>query len=455
MPEQQIPAEDRPSSSSSSEPAGGSLGHSPEEVRGEANGNEFVAIRNLINSNRSTTRHRPRPPVPRLPFESFIPAPMRYYPIVIPAEPTIEDLLRQAAGSAELHRVTEIKLKVISHLTSLQRIPCFIPNLRSLTLEGSIVMTLRDLGCDMTSLVYLNVSRCSLKNLDGTSGLETLEELVADHNQIEEVGPCTNLVQIKKISLKSNRITDLGSITFLALCEKLEHLDLRENFVSENPSFRHMLKENIPQLRSLNEIPFSDAAREDHTDMSSSEYQSSSSSIEGGPHPNRWEVGGIGDGAWNERHQQEVLQPFRPTSSHQERTVTLELLDDARPATADATKIKHQLTSGEPLCGTIVTKARRTRRQRTAWGESTSCSSMSSSDSSYSKDFPDRLPQKSVDLELGVIGGSAPPPNDPTGGGDEDSQSLLRAARLWRQRSLQTRESIREQDQLQRHISEG
>ena len=63
-------------------------------------------------------------------------------------------------------------------------------------------MTLRDLGCDMTSLVYLNVSRCSLKNLDGTSGLETLEELVADHNQIEEVGPCTNLVQIKKISLK-------------------------------------------------------------------------------------------------------------------------------------------------------------------------------------------------------------------------------------------------------------
>lgn len=93
MPEQQIPAEDRPSSSSSSEPAGGSLGHSPEELRGEANGNEFVAIRNLINSNRSTTRHRPRPPVPRLPFESFIPAPMRYYPIVIPAEPTIEDLL--------------------------------------------------------------------------------------------------------------------------------------------------------------------------------------------------------------------------------------------------------------------------------------------------------------------------------------------------------------------------
>lgn len=79
---------------------------------------------------------------------------------------------------------------------------------------------------------------------------------------------------------------------------------------------------------------------------------------------------------------------------------------------------------------------------------------MSSSDSSYSKDFPDRLPQKSIDLELGVIGmqnQSAGAENDPS----DDPQNLLRAARLWRQRSLQTREAIREQDRLTRNISEG
>lgn len=111
-------------------------------------------------------------------------------------------LQRQAAGTQELATVSEIKLKVISHMTSLQRIPCFIPQLRSLILEGSIVMTLRDLGCDMTFLRYLNVSRCSLKHLDGTTGLESLEELVADYNLIQEVGPCTNLINIKKISLK-------------------------------------------------------------------------------------------------------------------------------------------------------------------------------------------------------------------------------------------------------------
>ncbi|XP_035789053.1 uncharacterized protein LOC118465193 [Anopheles albimanus] len=462
MPEEEIPLDDghRPASSSSSGPRSRqpSLGDT-QDVNGGDGGGHFVAIRNMLNASRNRPVARIAPLEP-----SFVPAPQRYYPIVIPAEPTIEDLLRHAAGTQDLSTVTEIKLKVISHLTSLQRIPCFIPHLRSLILEGSIVLTLRDLGCDMTSLRYLNVSRCSLKHLDGTTGLESLEELVADYNLIEEVGPCTNLINIKKISLKGNRITDLGSVTFLALCEKLETLDLRENFVAESPSFRPMLKTNIPQLRCLNEIPFSEVGQDEETDLSSSEYRSSSSgSLEEGQRE-RWEVTGLGErphGPPAHNH-----APRRPTTASIERRVTVELRDQERPSTADPVKLKAQLTSGEPVVGSIVTKARRRRRQRTAWGESTSCSSVSSSDSSFSREFPERLPQKAVDLELGVIGmrpgqqsqqsggqsrpaGQRPsePEHDATGTPD-DPQSLLRAARLWRQRSVQTRETIREQEQL-------
>lgn len=60
--------------------------------------------------------------------------------------------------------------------------------------------------------------------------------------------------------------------------------------------------------------------------MSSSEYRSSSSSNDDDQR-GRWDVRGAGDGAWNERQ-------LRPATSHQERTVTVELLDDARPASA-------------------------------------------------------------------------------------------------------------------------
>ncbi|XP_052888195.1 uncharacterized protein LOC128296752 [Anopheles moucheti] len=455
MPEEQIPLDDyqRPASSSSSAPRSRqpSVGELQENGPPDGGGGHFVAIRNMLNA----TRNRP---VARIaPLEpSFVPAPQRYFPIVIPAEPTIEELLRQAAGTQDLATVHEIKLKVISHMTSLQRIPCFIPQLRSLILEGSIVMTLRDLGCDMTFLRYLNVSRCSLKHLDGTTGLESLEELVADYNLIEEVGPCSNLTNIKKISLKGNRITDLGSVTFLALCEKLEVLDLRENFVSEDPSFWHVLRTNIPQLRCLNETQFREVTS-DETDLSSSDYRSSSSGSIEDVQRGRW------DGMATSSNGRDDIQPpsdrvtRRPITATVERRVTLELLDQQRPSTADTVKIKAQLTSGEPVVGSVITKARRRRRQRTAWGESTSCSSVSSSDSSFSKDFPDRLPQKAVDLELGVIGVAGQgessrsahhrQPESATGT-DDDPQNLLRAARLWRQRSLQTRETIREQEQM-------
>lgn len=95
----------------------------------------------------------------------------------------------------------QIKLRVISSAISLQRLPYFLTRLRCLNLEGSILFSLRDLGCDLSNLIYLNVSRCGLRSLDGTNGLSTLFELVADSNSIDDAGACSNLPLIKKISL--------------------------------------------------------------------------------------------------------------------------------------------------------------------------------------------------------------------------------------------------------------
>lgn len=76
-----------------------------------------------------------------------------------------------------------------------------MPHLRILNLEGSMLFSLRDLGCDLSALTYLNISRCGLKSLDGTNSLPNLTEIVVDFNAVEDAGPCSNLLQIKKISL--------------------------------------------------------------------------------------------------------------------------------------------------------------------------------------------------------------------------------------------------------------
>lgn len=108
---------------------------------------------------------------------------------------------RQVTGNGDIRLVQQIKLRIISSAISLHRLPYFMPHLRVLNLEGSMLFSLRDLGCDLSNLVYLNISRCGLKSLDGTNGLSNLTELVADNNLIEDAGPCSNIPNITKISL--------------------------------------------------------------------------------------------------------------------------------------------------------------------------------------------------------------------------------------------------------------
>jgi hypothetical protein len=52
-------------------------------------------------------------------------------------------LQRQVSGNADLESVRDIRLRIISRETSLQRLAVFVPNLRELNLEGSCLGSLR------------------------------------------------------------------------------------------------------------------------------------------------------------------------------------------------------------------------------------------------------------------------------------------------------------------------
>lgn len=69
---------------------------------------------------------------------------------------------RQVTGRGDISVVDHVKLRIISSAISLQRLAYFMPQLKSLNLEGSMLFSIRDLGCDLTSLVYLNISHCGL-----------------------------------------------------------------------------------------------------------------------------------------------------------------------------------------------------------------------------------------------------------------------------------------------------
>lgn len=280
-------------------------------------------------------------------------------------------------NSVDFREVNQIKLRIISSSISLHRLPYFLPQLRILNLEGSILFSLRDLGCDLNSLTYLNVSRCGLKSIDGTNGLTNLTEFVCENNQIEDAGPCSNLPQIRKISMANNKIRDFQAVMFLGLCENLRYLDLTGNFITQKANYRETINENLSNIEMLDKIPFNENMSDDtKTQLLSTEFQPGENQVR----RNLNQLVNVMTS--NVRNQ--TFRPIRSQLSTPDSTVSTTTVEELRPSTAARdTRPKYDISIGEPVVGSIITRARKPRNLRTAWGESCSSSSLSSTDSNH------------------------------------------------------------------------
>lgn len=187
-------------------------------------------------------------------------------------------------------------------MLGLQRLDVFLPKLVSLNLDGSSLGSLRDLGSNL-SVKYLNISRCGLKNLDGTNGLISVQHLVADGNAITNLQPLCNLENLRILSIRRcvnvythfthlllkilcilfshcrNRVNNLGAISFLVLCQELRELELADNPVAQMNGYRDYVKKNIPELCLLDGMAFDDGSQPTSGvsgTISSSDYSASS-----------------------------------------------------------------------------------------------------------------------------------------------------------------------------------
>ncbi|GJQ77330.1 hypothetical protein Trydic_g20747 [Trypoxylus dichotomus] len=183
-------------------------------------------------------------------------SPLLYEVIEIPREPTLKELVQRASRQDDISEVTKVKLQVIATDVSLQYLSYHTPLLRELILDGSIISSLRDLGCGLKCLKILRVNRCGLKHIDGTFGLESLEELYATKNNIQDISQCANLPQIRVIDVRKNCLADIAALTFLSLCPSLEHIWLEDNDDIVNyPKYRQTVKDLIPTLKTLDGQP--------------------------------------------------------------------------------------------------------------------------------------------------------------------------------------------------------
>ncbi|XP_022906837.1 uncharacterized protein [Onthophagus taurus] len=181
-----------------------------------------------------------------------------YEIVELPQPPTLKELIQKYCDCKDVSNITKVKLMVIAVDVGLQHLHHHVPMLTELILDGSVLVSLRDLGCALKNLKILRVNRCGLTALDGTYGFDNLEEIYAAKNQLLDISECYNLVKLKVIDASNNVLKDIQALFFLSLCDNLKELTVtgNENIVSHN-DYRKVIKELIPQLEMLDGKEFS------------------------------------------------------------------------------------------------------------------------------------------------------------------------------------------------------
>lgn len=192
---------------------------------------------------------------------------------------------------------------------------------------------------------------------------------------------------------------------FLGLCNQLAVLDLTNNEIARKPNYRETVRQNIPTLMYLDRAPYEEVSEQTKVELLRSEYQPENNGV---VRRNLQQAVRVVSAVVSGLSQVQA-RPFTaaPPVTH--------ISIGRRPTTADGQKPKNDLSVGEPVCGNIITKARKPRKLKTAWGESCSSSSFSSDSS---------------------------PAGTPVRKEKESCEDLLESARQWRERNKESRDKF-------------
>ncbi|KAJ8252666.1 hypothetical protein COCON_G00219780 [Conger conger] len=178
--------------------------------------------------------------------------------------------LRALTGVEDLGQVTTLDMCVDTRENTLGNFGSYLPSLAHLKVNNSLITSVRDLGTTLSHLQALWMSRCGLADLDGIPSFTSLKELYVAYNDVWDLSQVSLLEQLQVLDLEGNSVDDLIQVQYLGLCSQLSDLTLEGNPICARPnpgaaqaegySYRSAVRELIPQLRYLDNVPAGDTA---------------------------------------------------------------------------------------------------------------------------------------------------------------------------------------------------
>ncbi|XP_071617879.1 leucine-rich repeat-containing protein 56 isoform X3 [Heliangelus exortis] len=177
---------------------------------------------------------------------------------------------KMLTGADDLQQVETLEMRVDTRENTLGSFGAYLPNLRELKLNHSLLVSVRDLGTTLSHLSVLWMAHCGLSDLDGISSCSSLKELYIGHNNISDLSQLILLDYLEVLDLEGNNIEDINQMQYLGLCSKLRRLTVEGNLIclkptaesAEEPDYNYRLevKKLIPHLEYLDEIPANQTA---------------------------------------------------------------------------------------------------------------------------------------------------------------------------------------------------
>lgn len=100
-----------------------------------------------------------------------------------------EEYIMKVTGVTDLSQVEHLELVVDTSVQSVFGLNEILPNLKYLSLDRSLIGSVRDLGSGLRHIVSLSLSHCGLCDLDGIGVLTGLQEINLSDNNISDVAP--------------------------------------------------------------------------------------------------------------------------------------------------------------------------------------------------------------------------------------------------------------------------
>ena len=164
------------------------------------------------------------------------------------------DDITQYDGEGNVTEIVSLETVVDCSELTLSFLGEMFPNLEKLRLNNSIMTSVRDIGCTLKNLRFLNLARCGLTSLDGLGALSgNLVELYVAYNKITDVFDLLGMEKLEIVDLESNLIENLDDVEVLKTSPKITALTLAGNPAANVSNYRERVAELLPNLVYLDE----------------------------------------------------------------------------------------------------------------------------------------------------------------------------------------------------------